>query len=209
MCCKRFRSWFLSLIVIPFVCGSVEGQIQSTSHEENAVYSVLLEQFRSENQENYRNARDLVLLSSTFTRKDIVDWYDGRKHKELLADFKQANRVIVSLGDLPITHYHTVSESEVNRLFAAGETLYKQAVANKKPNEFILGTEYWIPFYRKYPEAVGLHKVSRVGFNRKKTLALVNVTFESNLVGFSRMYVLKREKGTWVILEYSGEESIS
>jgi hypothetical protein len=116
---------------------------------------------------------------------------------------------MASLGNLPIPQYHPVDESEVRRLFAEGETLYKRAVANRKPNEFILGTEYWIPFYRKYPEAVGLHKLSRVGFNREKTLALVNATFESNLVGFSRMYVLKRAKGTWVILEYSGEESIS
>lgn len=197
------------MIAIPFISESVKSQIQTTSPEENAVYSVLLNKFHAENQETYSDARDLVVLSTTFTRQDVVDWFDGGKYKELLADFKQANSIIVSLGSLPITNYHLVNESGAQRLFAEGETLYKQAVANKKPNEVILGTVYWIPFYRKYPEAVGLHKLSRVGFNRKKTLALVNVTFESNLVSFSRMYVLKREKGAWIIRESSGEESIS
>lgn len=197
------------LIVVPFVFGTTTGQAQTMSAEEYAVYSTLLNQIRNEDQETYLNARDIVLVSRTLIRQDIVDSFDSRNRKSLLDDFKKVNKTSVGLGDLPLEHYHLIDEIEVRGLFAKGEALYKQALANKRPNEIILGTEYWIPFYQKYSEAVGLYKISRVGFDRKKLLALANLTFESNLAGFSRMYVLKKTKGTWTVIERSGEESIS
>ena len=197
---------FLLACFLLFVNG-MEGQTSTSSKEEQAVYASVLGRIYEQNQETYLNARDFVVLSETWVNQEVEDSSEVRRYGQLLSDFKRVNSSKFRHEALPVKNYHLIDQAEVDKLFAEGEALYKQAVAKQEPGRIILGTEYWIPFGKKYPDSVGLHKLSKVGFDKKNTLALVNVTFESNLSGFSRMYVLKKKKGVWSILEWSGKES--
>lgn len=65
-----------------------------------------------------------------------------------------------------------------------------------------LDMECWNRFYKKYPKSHGIIGFSRVGFNSKKTQALVYAANQSNFVGGSgRFFVLSKQTGHWEVRE--------
>lgn len=195
---------------IPALKSNSISKVES-SGEEYAVYSSVLRKVYADDRKTYSSCCEFVIVANTKTDKEAwEDSFDFAKDGNLFKDFERKNTTTEPLSRrLPFAVYHFVSEEELDKLFAEGKAIYEAAKARQKPNEIILGTEYWIPFYTKYPESAGVHTLSRVGFDAKRSLALVNVTFRSNLVGFSRMYVLSKKGRQWSILNWSGMESIS
>jgi hypothetical protein len=58
----------------------------------------------------------------------------------------------------------------------------------------------WQAFYAKYPDAQGIHELSRVGFNASRNQALVYVGFTSaSLGGEGKYYLLKKADSKWII----------
>jgi hypothetical protein len=59
--------------------------------------------------------------------------------------------------------------------------------------------EGWKRFYGKYPDAVGLITISRVGLNREKDRALFYMScIRGALAAVGQMHVLKRENDVWI-----------
>lgn len=57
----------------------------------------------------------------------------------------------------------------------------------------------WQRFYSKYPGAPGIITISRVGLNRRGDIAMVYFSLGQHyLAGFGRIYVLRKQGGTWV-----------
>lgn len=56
----------------------------------------------------------------------------------------------------------------------------------------------WDDFYKRYPDSGGIIRVSAVGFNRQKTLAIVNTGSScNNLCGRGSFVLLKKVHGKW------------
>lgn len=207
---KRLVEKCFSLAIITIsIASAIYGQ-SGTTDDEYAVYSAVLRRVSEHDRNTYSSCCEFVILENTKTDAQAWEGFDLAKYGNLFEDFKRNNAVTERIKRrLPFRTYHLVGQEELDKLFAEGKAIYEKAKANQKPNQIILGTEYWIPFYTKYPKSVGLYTLLKVGFERKRSLALVNVTFDSNLVGFSRMYVLRKKGGVWRILNWSGMESIS
>ena len=59
----------------------------------------------------------------------------------------------------------------------------------------------WDAFYQRYPNAQGIMRLSRVGFNADMTQALVYVGNQSHyLAGAGVYYLLAKEDGTWRVV---------
>src|SRR5262249_22310511 len=79
-------------------------------------------------------------------------------------------------------------------------------ISEKELGEFF-GKEYikWDSFYEKYPQSQGVMELSRVGFNRNRTQALVYRGNQSDgLAGAGGFVLLTKENGLWTIKEWAG-----
>jgi hypothetical protein len=185
------------------------------TQEEYAVYASVLKVIHKENRETYSNKSEFVILNETRVDPEL-DLPSSRRYKKLVADFNLKNSVpgIVEKkfprGAYSETYY-LVSQTEVDELLEKGRIELAKRRAERKLNSsgvyVELPTETWIPFYQKYPESSGLHILSRVGFSGQ--LAMVQVKGDHGWNGFSRTYILKRVKGKWRIITFSGSEWIS
>ena len=60
----------------------------------------------------------------------------------------------------------------------------------------------WEEFYRRYPDSPGITTLSRVGFNRERTEALVYMGAQLHyLAGAGNLYRLEKQDGVWKIVE--------
>ena len=205
---KRLLSSIFSLAIISIAFASVAHAQRGITADEYAVYSAVLRSVYEHDRNTYSSCCEFVILEETKTDKEAWEGsFDFSKYRKLFENFERKNATPERISrQLPFLTYHLVGQTELDVLFAEGK---KVAEESRKKYQNLLGTEYWIPFATKYPKSVGLHTLSRVGFEPKRSLALVNVTFDSNLVGFSRMYVLRKKGKAWKIVSRSGMESIS
>ena len=66
-------------------------------------------------------------------------------------------------------------------------------------------TAGWEGFYQRYPDSGGWMELSAVGFNVKKTVAVVYMGHHCGwLCGGGGFHVLEKKDGKWVVLEWSG-----
>lgn len=180
--------------------------------EEYAVYANILKMIYRENQQTYSNATQFVFLNNT--SKGDSDISIETKIKSLKSDFERKNKVSTKLErKFPIKYiYFLISQNKLDQHFKNGEIeLGKIRERNKSRagKTIETGAEIWIPFYEKYPKAQGYYSFSRVGFSSNKNFAMVCVNNDSNLFGFSRIYMLKNVKGKWKIVRFYGSESSS
>lgn len=109
-----------------------------------------------------------------------------QKVKQAIEDYKAKNEVPERLK--PIFNirakYLLLGRTEYRRFFAGAENLIKQ----------------WERYYKKYPNAPGYLSVSRVGFNREMTEALVYIELHcGSLCADGRFKMLGKEKEGWRI----------
>lgn len=74
-------------------------------------------------------------------------------------------------------------------------------IAHKEITEFRAKSpgRFWGTLHRRYPEAIGLFSVSRIGFDYKRTQAFVYVAYRSGEGGGEGRYVLLQQKnGVWI-----------
>lgn len=141
-----------------------------------------------------REAKQLLVVDKTSA--DLERFRERRKEmrlasQEVLDDFEAKNRQPVAVSaDFGLkTETLTVSEEEVR-----GLALAKDRGAVSKSLE------------EKYPEASGVITLSRVGFNRDMTEALVEVDrgLCGSGCGEGAFVLLAREGGRWKVREYYG-----
>jgi hypothetical protein len=200
---------FIFLLIL--FCGfDVLGQTKVT-REEYAVYASVLKVIYKDNRQTYSNKSHFVILEKTKVDPEL-DLPSGKRYKDLVESYKRNNLTSgliekkFSVGAYSQTYY-LVTQNDIDELFEKGEIEFRKRYEIDKLNRSILnpGGTTWTFFYDKYPEASGYYSLSRVGFN--KTLAMVQVKREDIYSGFSRTYILKKVKGKWKIVTFSGTES--
>lgn len=112
--------------------------------------------------------------------------------EETITGYKSVEGKEVSLDrrlDLPLP-YKLISDKEIKDFFDGVKRPIDLADLNKR----------WEEFYKKYPDSRGYNSLSRVGFNAKRTQALVySVNLCGSLCGTGTYYLLVKEQGGWVV----------
>ncbi len=203
------------LLFLVLFCGSNLLAQKKLTQEEYAVYASVLKVIYKENRETYSNKSEFVILNETKVDPEL-ELPTSRKYKNLVDDFSRKNSTSAVIerkfprGKYSETYY-LVSQTEIDAIFEKGQIEYEKRYAVDKLNPSIInpggtGTT-WIPFYEKYPEASGLHFLSRIGFSGQ--FALVQVKGDHSWNGFTRNYILKKVKGKWKVITFDGSEWIS
>lgn len=181
-----------ALLLLP-ACASVTLQPSLTptppdlQAEEEAVYAALLA-------EMFPEARLYVLQAETevhaapedleallqFVREGIPDLQETT-----IESFKARNQAIYALRpDMQLGRpYVLLTRDEINQIFG-------------------LNTSGWDVFYTRYPYALGLTRLSRVGFSADYTQALVYIGTQSHWLAGAGYYVLlEKVDGQWRITQ--------
>jgi hypothetical protein len=67
---------------------------------------------------------------------------------------------------------------------------------------FDKGHDTWIYFYRKYPKSAGLIELSRIGLNKEKTQAIVELWDSKGWTGSrAYIYILVKENNNWTVTD--------
>jgi hypothetical protein len=180
---------FLALTLSMLACSTVTRYIPKTypgdpELEEQAVYSVVL---------GVPPGKILILSDTTQSGFDYLgDRRESEKYirKSMPALSRDALESYLSRNDQPYplssgmdlgVEYHLMSDEEMNEIF---------------------GNNGWEEFYSRYPEASGSTTVSRVGFNRDLTEALVYVGNQAApLAGMGNLIRLEKRNGEWRIMD--------
>src|SRR5262249_21136464 len=115
------------------------------------------------------------------------DWptFKAKLADEAISDFHVKNETVDLLGDQFSLPTHEVLIGR--RTLAALHEKYPRT------------RDFWKAFRRKYPKAMGLFGMSKVGFNSDRTLAVVYVYYTTGPIGGDGRYVLLRKAaGTWI-----------
>jgi len=176
---QKLQNIISTILVVLFISACGKGEIQRTrSVEELAVYSALIND-QLEVEFSYLMGDPIIIVNRSYyegVRDDYL--FDELKSvdKDTLADFKTVNRVSQIL-DMPLS---------VN-----------------KPYEYIvLPTDEngWAEFEQKYPHAISITTLSKIGFNEKLDQALVYMAYYcGNECGSANIYFLVREGDTWTV----------
>jgi hypothetical protein len=106
--------------------------------------------------------------------------------KETIDDFGSRNQKPVTLTDrFNLKLKINFVGEEINKLFE---------------NNAVGGKDGWKIFNKKYPNANGIISISRVGFNKSKTQALISVSHScGSLCGEGSYKLLKKKNNNWEI----------
>jgi hypothetical protein len=173
---------FISACAVPAACAageasSLKTSITSPSADEYAVYSDLI---------NSRYAKDgvslIVVEDHTSGESDGI-WELHGIDGELLEDYQARNKAEYGLERLFSlkTSYELISEGE------ALDTLSDYEGA-------------WDTFYEIYPDSQGILILSRVGFDKNKTQALVYACNQAGPAAIDgNYYLLVRNGASWIV----------
>ena len=169
-------------------------QTQAEDLDEYAVYSAVL-QARYSTSSKKEIKRYVIAVE---TKNAFIGYRHGfvrsgetqpTVESETSQDFDSKNKDSFELTDkftLPVP-YSLVSELTLRKIFDRAK--------DGKPDE-----EGWHRFYKNYPGAPGIISFTRVGFDAKKTQALLYVAHQSDFLGGSgRFFVLSKQGDTWKI----------
>jgi len=165
------------LVFLISACGN-DGVQRSRNIEEPAVYSALIND-QLEVPFSYLMGDPIIIVNSSYYETVEDDYlFDELKSldKDTLEDFKAVNQVSQVL-DLPLT---------VN-----------------KPYEYIVlpnDEAGWMEFAQKYPNAISITTLSKIGFNKKLDQALVYMAYRcGNECGSANIYFLVRKGDIWKV----------
>jgi len=181
--------FFLILALVLLILGSQVsfGQSAATAYdisEAYSVYAALLEK---------KDTRKLVIQTET---EDYPTFGSIKKYECL-----ESPKGEESIYDPIIADYKKINEKTwlLQRKFPASvsyELVPKSAyISFFEQHELEVG---WKNFYKKYPGSDGITKLSAVGFNAKKTIAIVYLGNQcGGLCGGGVYHVLRKNDGKW------------
>jgi len=111
--------------------------------------------------------------------------------KEAVEDFLQKNRIPVQfVFPTNVTaSVELVSEATLKQIFSDERSALPGGL-----------NECWKEFYRRFPGSGGYRTISRVGFDSKRTIALIYFgEHNGSLAGHGQIYVLRQDKGKWIL----------
>ena len=174
------------VLAIVSACGGNDAH-RSRATEEAAVYSAVINE-QLEVSFSYLMGDPIIILNHTDYESIADDYlYDSASSldKDTLENFKEANKESEPL-DIPLSL--------------------------NKPYEYVSlpdDNKGWTEFYEKYPKAISITSLSKVGFNDDLDQALVYVAYYcGNECGLDSVYFLVRRGDLWKV-ESTIQRSIS
>ncbi len=183
---RQLFGLFLVLSLVLFACSNPTLTGQELAKEDLAVYTAALKF------EYKLSSLDGLVISqqSHATGADRQDDYlrtqfAGAASQELLANFLANNQAAQTFDEAFAQHPEItlLSTEEISRIF--------------DPALFQNG---WQEFYTRFPRAKGLITLSRIGYDRGRMHALVEVGSQSApLAGVGEFLLLEKVDGTWQV----------
>ena len=181
---KRFL--YMSILLPLLACSTVNSLFSNSpggepDPEEQAVYAVLFSDYH----------RDRIVLKETtdsglgFMNQDSLPQELPGLSPGLWSDYLARNdRAYPLSAEMEIgVNYVFLDDREMGDIF----------------DDSVNG---WEEFYRRYPDLPGITTLSRVGFNRERTEALVYMGAQFHyLAGAGNLYRLEKQDGVWKIVE--------
>ncbi len=172
------RAWFSLTMLLLLLSSCTTPPNGALRADENAVIAAVVKQ-------EFGKDPGLLVLQAE-SRSFDPDWDRLREElpqlqEETLANYRAQNAntsLLQEFLDLPMEVVF-LTESESKAIFEQGG---------------------WDAFYARFPKAHGLTALSRVGFNRERTQALVYMgTMSHYLAGAGFFYLLEKERGSWKV----------
>lgn len=145
--------------------------------------------------------KTIIIIDETIDRSSAVERVDGPLEEfltELPEQAKTMNLKTIPRGaieswEMKNTKKYLLSNHftfSTNHLFITPTQL----------NESFMPTKWWDSFYKNYPNALGYFKLSRVGFDEKRTTAIVYIeNTQDGLWGSGTFWVLVKENKKWKV----------
>ena len=178
--------------------------------KEYDVYATVLKEIYKHNRATYTGKSEFVFINQTKVDPEL-ELPKTRKYRSLVNDFKRKN---LSPGTVErkfprgaySESYQLVPQAEIDVINEKARLEYEKRYAVEKldPSVGNPGGWSWATFYQRYPDASGYYYLSRVGFTGQ--FAIVHVKGDLGWNGFSRIYILKKVKGKWKTINFSGIE---
>jgi hypothetical protein len=194
------RILIMCLVLVLLGCKETSNQETSVSKVDEAQFvdTFLKLQFGG----RFSNTVPLVIRDKlsieiiTMAEKELDPTYDlikeaeskNKNLAEAVRDFYRKNtgtNTIEAIGTLKVNHV-ILTEMKINELFKTE------------------GKYGWAEFYKLYPNSPGIITLSRPGFSKDGSLAIILMVNQSTLLaGYGRIYVLKKQDGEWVDTDLS------
>jgi hypothetical protein len=136
--------------------------------------------------------KTIVILEQTF-KSFMMESLDPKViEKELPKDLKALSSEPIKSWKKNNAESHPISDR-----FSFEE---KVLLLSRKQFSDSFKPKSWASFYERYPNALGYFALSRVGFDEKKTVALVYIAnMQDRKWGSGSFYFLVKEEGKWKI----------
>jgi hypothetical protein len=195
---------------------------QLVTTDEYAIYSVVLESIHKEGQETFviLNKTEIIEEDKESEANEEVEvpkkWkvvFKKIKELKIDKDFTEKNKKSVNLQKHFLVKYRhwLVEKGEIDNLLETGRKeaeRLKEQHKLKNPKVF-QDFSIWKPFYEKYPQADGYFQFSRIGFNKKRSFALLRIEGEGESWKSLTYYILKKLNKRWKIYTSFGSASVS
>jgi hypothetical protein len=190
---KKVSLFWFSIIII-FLSGFWANSVSAQNNpdlDEYSVFSALLQQEfigKGTKQLVIKNQTDIYNFSNNETL-DNLQKYLLPLEKETFLDFSSRNKQSADLKNkFNLKVKINLVGEEIGRIFAGGE----------RDSE----NDGWKMFHKKYPTAGGFITLSRVGFNKEKTQALIYAAHNCGwLCGEGNYILLVKKDNIWKIEE--------
>ena len=176
--------WVRSVVVLGCVlCVCVPAQNSAAEYDDKdayEIYSLLLP-----DEEAYRLANGTLVIQQETVNSETPDYFClepqvASEFKGAMEDYKRHEEAMLLQRRFEIDKPYELVNTETIR------TLIKR--------------DNWDDFYTWYPDSGGIIRMSAVGFNRQRTLAIVYTWSTRDNIGSGSVSLLKKIKGKWKLV---------
>ena len=124
---------------------------------------------------------------------------DVRRTLTMLASTTQAADLDVDFINLQLAANGNATSAEARRDFSSkNKSVCEIGTPSGLPNVRVIPAQEERAFHARYGKRAELVRVSRVGFNHDRTVALLHVSVYGATYGGGYLYVFQRKAGRWV-----------
>jgi hypothetical protein len=157
------------------VYSSVISSIISSDFSHTSINKIVISQLTSNQTICYNSYYDCFQNFKNYSLKNDSILGDDYKNKNAVA-YKLENKFSIAQTVI------FISRGEFNKIFQ--------------------NVKGWDSFYEKYPNSAGIISISRVGFNRNRTQAILGFSYQAGwLWGKGYRIFLTKDEGKWIVKE--------
>lgn len=193
------------LIILSVGCGTNNSRKTATkSDAEIDVCSAVLDQCFD--QPWWKPVRNYIIIRERTAYIDDLEYDDsGNPTNKTPEECAQSIEMRFQDISADTIHDYMQKREEAARLLEVGTELkVSHILVSRKEIEMLLRSSGWRAVREQYGKVAGIIELSRVGFNKDQTEALVYVAFtEGPLAGSGDYCLLRRKRDKWIIVSSS------